>query len=327
MFGKDWFPPWALPERWILPPLGSEADNLDARTTAVEYMEYRRAFDQLFLVRAEGEGLRPPLLVRDADNTTAFEPSARRRDEGDGMRLVRIAVPDSQYRAALRLNADVADHWQRAAKVRESLVRNFASGAIQTFVRPEHGGQPIPFDAGNWHLEYWDPRFDTGRVDLSEPFPTRPWEIDLRPDADLGRWLGKLYMGPIRPARPPSNGHWIFVEIESLFRTYGTPESNDKKVEASAAPEASLASTFGQEKGHPLPGNPPGRRSNIRLAESEMRRRSAAGETAGTFKEESEIVSALIGEMDPKERPPSPKTIQNQLGWLYKELNEDKTPK
>ncbi|MFG1341381.1 hypothetical protein [Xanthobacter autotrophicus] len=327
MFGDDWFPPWALPNRWILPPLGSEADNLSARTLAVEYLDYRREFDRHFLVRAEEYGLRPPLLVQDEDDATAFDFSARRRDEDESMRLVRIAVPDSQYRLALRLNANVAGHWQRVAKVRESLVRNFASGAIQTFVRPEHGGQPTPFDLGNWHLEYWDPRFDTGRVDLSEPFPPRPWEVDLRPDAELGRWLGRLYMGPIHPAHPPSNAHWIFVEIESLYRAYGTLESNDKKPEESMAHDASLASTFGQEKGHPLPGNPPGRRSNIRLAEDEMLRRSEAGETAETFKEESEIVSALIGKMDHIDRPPSPKTIQNQLGWLYKKLSNNKPPK
>jgi len=223
MFGKDWFPPWALPNRWIIPPLGSSADNLSARTLAVEYLDYRRNFDRHFLVHAEEYGLRPPLLVRDENDTSAADFSEGPDDADKNMKLVRIAVPDRQYRAALRLNADVANHWQRVAQVRESLVRNFASGAIQTFVRPEHGGQLVPFDAGNWHLEYWDPRFDTRRVDLSEPFPPRPVEADLRPDEDLGRWLGKLYMGPIRPAHPPSNGHWIFVDIESLYRAYNVP--------------------------------------------------------------------------------------------------------
>lgn len=107
----------------------------------------------------------------------------------------------------------------------------------------------------------------------------------------------------------------LLVNANRLLETF--PESIER-----AEDEALLKA----EAPGSLSTRSPGRPTNMRLAETEMRRRASERELAGTLKDESMHLSAHIGRMYPGETPPAPKTIQNQLGSLYRELSKGLIP-
>jgi hypothetical protein len=70
----------------------------------------------------------------------------------------------------------------------------------------------------------------------------------------------------------------------------------------------------------------PGRPSSMHLVEGEMRRRIDCGEQALTMTAEAKHLSSWLRTTHPGAARPTPKTIQNQLGRLFREL-KTKVPK
>lgn len=70
----------------------------------------------------------------------------------------------------------------------------------------------------------------------------------------------------------------------------------------------------------------PGRPSIMSMIETEMRRRAASGQIAGSLREETEVLAMWAQQQSVDAHIPKPKSIQKRLAKVYRELKPTKRP-
>lgn len=303
------------------PPDSEEAATERAKLGALSYLSMRSIEDQA-LAGVAKEGQRVPMLATEGLREIGIALPTDWQEVTEA--LENLPVTAEVYALAYRLDREVRLFWEMVENIRGSIVRNCEAGKIRTVARAQAGGELTELPAHIWSMQFWDPRFDSGAIDLLKPFPRRPDYIEFHHDPVKKKWT-RLHIGAEERNRATRDLHWVFFESASFAESYGKDaEGRSPLYRAASAPP--LISSFGKEQSNPQSGNSSGRQSNMRLAENEMRRRAASGELARTLKEESEHLSDHIRRQYPGD-PPAPKTIQNQLGSLYRELSKSNLPK
>lgn len=218
IYGQAWCPPSVLPTKWMLPPPGSEEAETDrAKAGALSYL-LTRSFEDWSLVKSSRQGHQIPTPAADALQAAGLRlPKGwhEGKPEADD-----IVISGEVYRLAYMLDREVRLFWEMAERIRGSIVRNCEAGKILTFTRAETGGELAALQSHMWSMQYWDPRFDSGAMDLLNPFPRKPDYIEFHHDPVRKTWT-RLHIGSEERDRATVGRRWIFVDEDSFARTYG----------------------------------------------------------------------------------------------------------
>lgn len=225
------------------PPSSEEADTERAKIGALSYLAMRSIEDQA-LAHIAREGLRIPTPGAEGLRKAGIALPMAWQEVTEA--LENLPVTAEIYALAYRLDREVRLFWEMVENIRGSIVRNCEAGKILTFARAEAGGELTQLPAHIWSMQFWDPRFDSGAIDLLKPFPRRPDYIEFHHDPVKKKWT-RLHIGAQERDRATIDLHWIFFETESFAQAYGTPSSKDTQQEASAA----LAEIIGEHQEAP----------------------------------------------------------------------------
>lgn len=308
IYGRNWCPSWALPTKWMLPPPESEEASTERATgSALAYLAMRSIEDRA-LAGVAKEGQCIPTLAADALRETGIEIPG---DWGAASSSPEdFPMTKELYALAYRLDRQVRLFWEMVENIRGSIVRNCEAGKILAFARAEAGGELAQLPAHIWSMQFWDPRFDAGALDLLQPFPRRPDYIEFHHDPVKKSWT-RLHIGAEERNRNNINLHWIFFDVERFAQTYGETETG-------ALPNVIEVKPLDPVDPYKTGGK--GRPTAMHLIEAELRRRASTGQMLGLWSKESEALAKWLGTA----RPDAPKTtanaIRDKLAEVYRTL-------
>lgn len=291
------------------PPVSEEADTERAKIGALSYLAMRSIEDQA-LSHIAREGQRIPTLATEGLRKAGIALPTAWQEVPEA--LENLPVTGEIYALAYRLDREVRLFWEMVENIRGSIVRNCEAGKILTFARAEAGGELTQLPAHTWSMQFWDPRFNSGAIDLLK-FPRRPDYIEFHHDPVKKKWT-RLHIGAEERDRATHDLHWIFFDVESFAETYGEAERD-------ALPDAGKAAPL--EPIDPYKSGGKGRPTAMRLIEMELRRRAATGQMLGSWTQEADALAKWLIENRADAPKTSPKAIRDSLAETYRTLKGD----
>ncbi|MEP9355043.1 hypothetical protein ABLE93_15755 [Xanthobacter sp. KR7-65] len=295
----------------MLPPPDSEEANTErAKVGALAYLAMRSIEDRA-LAGVAKDGQRIPTLAAEGLRKIGIILPSAWQEVPEA--LENLPVTTEIYSLAYRLDREVRLFWEMIENIRGSIVRNCEAGKILTLARAEAGGELTQLPAHTWSMQFWDPRFDSGAIDLLKPFPRRPDYIEFYHDPVKRKWT-RLHIGAEERDRSTSGLHWIFFDVESFSKTYG-------ETEAGVLPNAGKAVPM--EPVDPYKSGGKGRPTAMHLIEAELRRRSSAGQMLGSWAQEAKALAEWLSENRADAPKTTPKAIRDSLAETYRTLRAD----